>query len=119
MRRQLSDSAVISTGRPGRVYCQVMSWLRVGPPRTLTLSGLRLTKRGTGRPLDEPAPSAACATVAVAMIAARAARVIWNQNQMDICKRCIAIMTQRGAQRVARVVVLATASVRRAGAAAV
>ena len=37
------DSAVISIGRPARVYCQVMSWVRVGPPRTLTLSGLRLT----------------------------------------------------------------------------
>src|ERR1700688_4658034 len=54
MRRQLSDSAVISTGRPERVNTKAISWSRVGPERTLTRSGLRLTKRGTGRPLAEP-----------------------------------------------------------------
>src|SRR5256885_11164259 len=78
MRRQLSDSAVISTGRPARVYCQVMSWLRVGPPRTLTLSGFRLTNRGIGNPLDEPAavsPAAlAAANEAISVTAVASAR---------------------------------------------
>src|SRR5437016_8211390 len=73
MRRQLSDSAVISTGRPARVYCQVTSWLRVGPPRTLTFSGFRLTNRGIGNPLDEPAavsPAALAATNEAISVAA-------------------------------------------------
>src|SRR5437016_5579605 len=78
MRRQLSDSAVISTGRPARVYCQVMSWLRVGPTRTLTFSGLWLNNRGIGNPLDEPAavsPAAlAAANEAISVSAVASAR---------------------------------------------
>src|SRR5260370_20381377 len=56
MRRQLSDSAVISTGRPERVNRKAISGSRLGPPRTVTRSGLRLTKRGTGKPLVAPTP---------------------------------------------------------------
>src|SRR5882757_6309621 len=71
MRRQLSDSAVISTGRPERVNTKAISWSRVGPPRTLTRSGLRLTKRGTGRPLLGPLPiSPAAWPTATKLIAA-------------------------------------------------
>ena len=51
MRRQFSNSAVISTGQPTRVKMKETSWSLSGPPRTLTRSALRLTKRGTGRPL--------------------------------------------------------------------
>src|SRR6202051_4229210 len=51
MRRQFSNSAVISTGKPTLVEIQATSWSLSGPPRTLTRSVLRLTKRGTGSPL--------------------------------------------------------------------
>src|SRR2546430_12216231 len=70
MRRQLSDSAVISTGKPARVYMKVTSWSRVGPPRTLTRSGLRLTKRGIGRPLLGPVPNSPAARAVAAQISA-------------------------------------------------
>src|SRR5215510_5066898 len=100
MRRQLSDSAVISTGNPARVYCQVMSWLRVGPPRTLTLSGLRLTKRGTGNPLDGPAPSAAFA-IGNGMRKARPVSAA-RKGDREVClvkvclvKVCLVIFTQK------------------------
>src|SRR5690349_9256224 len=69
MRRQFSNSAVISTGRPARVKTQATSWSLVGPPRTFTRSDLRLTKCGTCRPLAVPSP-AACAKDAGASSAA-------------------------------------------------
>src|ERR1700693_5424207 len=58
MRRQLSDSAVISTGRPERVNTKAISWSRFGPPRTVTRSGLRLTKRGNRTAAGEAAGGA-------------------------------------------------------------
>lgn len=64
MRRQVSNSAVISTGRPARVNTQATPWSRVGPERTFTLSALRLTKRGTGSPLVRPTGPAASAGAA-------------------------------------------------------
>src|SRR6516165_3856395 len=70
MRRQLSDSAVISTGKPARVWTKVTSWSRVGPPRTLTRSGLRLTKRGIGRPLLGPVPNSPAARAVAAQVSA-------------------------------------------------
>src|SRR3954453_20265597 len=61
MRRQLSDSAVISTGSPDRVYTNTTSWSLVGPPRTFTRSGFKLTKRGSGSPLLGPLAISAAA----------------------------------------------------------
>src|SRR5580692_3507766 len=56
---------------------KVTSWSLSGPPRTLTLSTFRVTKRGTGNPLvvlSLPArtPPAASASTSGATIAARA-----------------------------------------------
>src|SRR6476469_791897 len=95
MRRQLSDSAVISTGSPARVYCHVTSCSRVGPPRTLTLSGLRLTKRGTGRPLTGPLAilPAACAEMTDAVTITTVTKTEWNHAA--VCERCIELFTLR------------------------
>src|SRR5262249_12735824 len=41
-----------------------------GPPRTLTRSGLRLTKRGIGRPLLGPVPTSPAARAVAAQISA-------------------------------------------------
>src|SRR5262249_38661665 len=48
---------------------------RVGPPRTLTRSGLRLTKRGIGKPLLGPisSPAATCDATHGPVSSARAA----------------------------------------------
>ena len=49
--RQLSNSLMISTGRPARRNTQAVGYSVPGPWRRLTRSDFRLTKRGTGRPL--------------------------------------------------------------------
>src|SRR3954454_11189267 len=86
MRRQLSDSAVISTGKPERVYTKVTSWSRVGPPRTLTRSGLRLTKRGTGKPLLGPALISPAARTGAAQASAAATTRAPVHKHQTICK---------------------------------
>ena len=54
MRRQFSNSAITSTGRLAFWKMKETVWSRVGPCRTLTLSGFRLTKRGIGKPETGP-----------------------------------------------------------------
>src|SRR5690242_21958967 len=73
MRRQFSNSAVTSTGSPARLYTQATSWSLVGPPRTLTRSALRLTKRGIGRPLTFFGEGGSARTDAIAAIVAATA----------------------------------------------
>ena len=57
MRRQFSNSATISTGRPLRWNTQATGCSLEGPRRTLTFSALSETKRGNGRP---DGPDATC-----------------------------------------------------------
>src|SRR5262249_12724131 len=99
IRRQFSNSAVISTGSAERVYTQATSWSLFGPPRTLTWSDFRLANRGNGRPLPSLWSLAACAgraTGAAVMTAAdRTAIRTTIGARMKRLGRCANIMAGR------------------------